>query len=84
MYTGKFGNGPAYQAELKPDHTVDFKGHVSHSSEFRNMVFKLSKEGHDVVAVKNVYDRPHDGFPLEHATIYIVFDFDKIKNFKTW
>lgn len=72
--------GPVYKTQLKADKVIDFKGRVSHSAPFRNLVFKMSKEGHDVVAVTNVYDRPNDSYPLEKSTIFIVFDIAKIKN----
>lgn len=68
------------KADIESDHRIDFKGHVSHSSEFRNLIFRLSKEGHDVVAIENVYDRPNDNYPLEKSTIYVVFNFEKINN----
>lgn len=79
MYAGT--NGHTYQAELKADKEIDFKGGISHSPNFRNLIFRLSKEGYDVVAINNVLDRPSRYVPLEHATIYVVFEPSKIKNF---
>lgn len=69
-----------YQVALEADKTIDFNGQVSHSRRFRNMVFQMSKEGHDVVAIENVLDRPNDTYPFETSTIYIIFDLDRIKN----
>ena len=73
-------NDTVYKVALKADKVIDFNGQVSHSARFRNLVFQMSKEGHDVVAITNVYDRPNDQYPLEKSTIYIVFEIDKIKN----
>ncbi len=78
MYGNTIDN--VYQTELKPDKTVDFKGRVSHSSQFRNLIFQLSKEGYDVVAIENIYDRPNDNYPLEKSTIYVVYDISKLQN----
>ena len=69
-----------YQVALKADKTIDFNGQVSHSRRFRNTVFQMSKEGHDVVAIENVLDRPTEYYPFEKSTIYIIFDLNRIKN----
>lgn len=74
------GTDNIYKLSLEADKIVDFNGQVSHSSRFRNLVFRLSKRGCDIVAITNVYDRPNDSYPLEKSTIFIVFDIEKIKN----
>lgn len=74
-----YGNN-VYQVALKADKVIDFNGQVSHSRRFRNLVFQMSKEGHDVVAIENVLDRPSDHFPFEKSTIYMIFDLNRIKN----
>ena len=72
--------GKIYKVSLKADKTINFNGQVAHSSRFRNLVFQMSKEGHDVVAIENVFDRPNDSYPFEKSTIFIVFEMDRIQN----
>lgn len=72
--------GLIYEAALKADKTIDFEGQVSHSARFRNLIFQMSKEGHNVVAIENVLDRPNENYAFEKSTIYVVFDLSKINN----
>jgi hypothetical protein len=54
--------------------TIDFKGKVSYSIEFRNLIHKLFKEGSKMILIKNVYDRKSDNLPLIKSDILVIFD----------
>lgn len=59
---------------------IDFGNKISHSAEFRNLIYKLRNENHKTVAIENVYDRPSDDYILHKGTIVVVFDIEIIKN----
>jgi len=80
----KRNGGFVYEFEL-PDylHIIDYGGKLSYSSDFRNLMFKLFREGHKGVVIKNVIDYPSKRlFCPNYSDIIVVFDFDIIKSFK--
>ena len=54
--------------------SIDFKGKVSYSLEFRNLIHKLFKEGSKMILIKNVYDRKTNNLPLIKSDILVIFD----------
>lgn len=80
MYQTK--KGKVYQAEIFPNKIIDFKGELSYSNRFRNLIHKLYQKDYPVVLIREVYDRPNSNFQLEKADIMVVFDFSKILNLK--
>jgi len=72
--------GYVYKADfIRIDHNVDFNGHISHSSTFRNLIYNLQSKFFKVVQIKNVYDYPSDELKkFINSDIVIVFDFNFI------
>ena len=68
--------------DISPIKTIDFKGKISHSLEFRNLIYSLRNENSKSVLIKNVYDRPNDTASLEFGDILVVFDLITIQNFE--
>ncbi|HBK82656.1 MAG TPA: hypothetical protein DDZ41_03530 [Flavobacterium sp.] len=56
--------------------SIDFKGKVSYSLEFRNLIHQLFKEGKQSVLIKNVYDRKDESLPLLKSDILVIFNID--------
>lgn len=54
--------------------SIDFKGKLSYSLEFRNLIYKLYQEGKKMVLIKNVYDRKTENLPLIKSNILVIFD----------
>ena len=54
--------------------SIDFKGKLSYSLEFRNLIYKLFQEGKKMVLIKNVYDRKNENLPLVKSNILVIFD----------
>jgi len=80
----KRSGGCVYKFEI-PDYlySVDYGGKLSYSSDFRNLIFKLFREGHKAVVIKNVIDYPSKKlFRPNFSDVIVVFDFDIIKSFK--
>jgi len=73
-------NGSLFKADITPDKIIDFKGELTHSRHFRNLIYKLHQKDYGVVMIDNVYDRPDASHPLEKSIIMVVFDFKKIHN----
>jgi hypothetical protein len=73
-------NGYVYQADIiRIEHVVDFRGYISHSSTFRNLVYNLQSKGCRSVAIRNVYDYPSEELMrMIKSDITIVFDFIRI------
>jgi hypothetical protein len=59
---------------------IDFGNKISHSLEFRNLIYKLKNEKCNSVAIENVYDRPNDDHLLHKATIVVVFNLEILRN----
>lgn len=87
----KLSGGALYSFELKNESLskIDFGGKLSYNSKFRELIFKLYREGHKGVLIKNVYDYPSKKmFQLIKSDIYfkiknniVVFDFKIIESF---
>ena len=58
-------------------HEVDFGG-MTYTSEFRNLIFKLSNEDHKAVLLKNCLDKPSEKWSFVLSDILVVFDLDII------
>ena len=54
--------------------SIDFKGKLSYSLEFRNLIYKLFQEDKKMVLIKNVYDRKNENLPLVKSNILVIFD----------
>ena len=76
----KRNGGFVYEFEI-PDylHSVDYGGKISYSNDFRILMYKLQREGHKGVIIKNVYDYPSKKlFSLKMSNVIVIFDFDII------
>lgn len=68
---------------LFPVLEFDFKCNVSHSLVFRNLIFRLQKEGHDYVLIKNVIDYPSEKISdYRSYDVLIVFNLEKLPALK--
>jgi hypothetical protein len=75
-----YNDGAIYTTDLPNQvYSVDFNGEVSHSSKFRNLIYKLHQENHKVVCIKNVYDYPSkDYFELIKSDIIVYFNINNL------
>lgn len=80
----KYGKGYLYAFEIiEPSHEIDFNNGVSHSMVFRNLVYKLQKEQHASVLIKNVIDYPSEKVAnFKSFDVLIIFNLDLINGFK--
>jgi hypothetical protein len=81
---GKRNGGFVYESEIIDYlHSVDYGNKTSYSNDFRNLMYKLYREGHKGVIIKNVFDYPSKKLMRHNVSdVIVVFDFDIIKSFK--
>ena len=80
----KRNGGFVYEFEI-PDylHSVDYGNKISYSNDFRNLMYKLYREDHKGVIIKNVYDYPSKKLmSFNLSDVIVIFDLDIIKSFK--
>lgn len=75
-----YSKGGIIMAEIDYFQSFDYRGGISHSAHFRNLIHDLYKKGTPSVVIKNVYDSPNHEYSLEKSDLYVVFDFSRIKN----
>ena len=80
----KFGSGYLYSFRVEGDlPVIDFENRISHSAPFRNLMYKLKKEKHQAVLIKNVIDYPNQELAqYNSSTLIIIFDLEIITNLK--
>lgn len=80
----KNGHGYLYSFEVDQElPVVDFENRISHSSVFRNLVYKLQREKHQAILIKNIIDYPSEELAQYNTgTILIVFNLEIITNLK--
>jgi hypothetical protein len=61
----------------------DFGHAISYSNDFRNLIYKLHREGHKIVRIINVFDYPSKKLMRPTGSdVIVVFDYECIKSFK--
>ncbi|MBY0066824.1 hypothetical protein ACTS9K_08410 [Empedobacter sp. ULE_I145] len=76
-------NGYLYEHDINViSRTIDFKGEITHSADFRNMIMKLRFEKYKSVLIKNCGDYPSNLSQLTYSDILVVFDLSIIKSTK--
>lgn len=80
----KQNNGFIYELQFSLfSKVIDYKNGVTYSADFRNLIFKLFKEGYSSVLIKNAFDYPCDNFKdLIKSDILVIFDLDVIGELK--
>lgn len=80
----KQNGGYVYKFEILDClYTIDYGGKTSYSSDFRNMIFKLFRNGHKGVIIKNIIDYPSKKFFRPNfSDVIVVFDFNIIQSFE--
>ena len=69
----KFGSGYVYQTELYLNSPIiDYHGNISHSPNFRNLIYTLYKDGHDCVTIKNVIDYPSEKYKYYKSSLIVI------------
>lgn len=67
-----------------PDLEIDYKSKSSYSVDFRNLIFKLKKENHKSVLLKNVLDYPTQKMKrIIISDILIIFDSSLLHDYKS-
>jgi hypothetical protein len=80
----KINGGFVYEFEIQGYlHSIDYGYKISYSSDFENLMYKLYREGHKGVIIKNIFVYPSKKLTtLNLSDVIVIFDFDLIKSFK--
>lgn len=76
--------GFVYEFEIpEPYKKINYEGAITHSSHFRNLMFKLYREDLKSAIIENCYDYPSKELVRYiNSEVVVVFDLDLIKQFK--